>query len=60
MLPRVPAKMPKIIWYLFLVEFAERASYYGSAQIMTNFVLYPLPQGKHSLEFDLLSNISRW
>lgn len=37
---------PDLVCYLMLaVEFAERGSYYGIQQIMTNFALRPLPDG---------------
>jgi dipeptide/tripeptide permease len=35
-----------VAYALCLVEFAERASYYGSQTLFSNFVEFPLPKGK--------------
>ena len=44
-LPRVAGGIPWITYALCLVEFAERASYYGATQVFANFLTYPLPKG---------------
>jgi hypothetical protein len=45
-LRRVAGTVPWIAWMLCIVEFAERASYYGASQIFSNFMQFPLPKGK--------------
>ena len=42
-LRRVAGKMPASCYYLCAVEFAERASFYGCAQVYKNFIRAPLP-----------------
>lgn len=44
-LRRVSDKVPMVIWLLCLVEFSERASYYGAKTVFSNFMQYPLPKG---------------
>ncbi|EHK20220.1 uncharacterized protein TRIVIDRAFT_90008 [Trichoderma virens Gv29-8] len=44
-LRRVPGKIPTVAYLLCVVEFCERASYYGCAQIWTNYINRPLPKG---------------
>ncbi|GMK59663.1 hypothetical protein CspeluHIS016_0802690 [Cutaneotrichosporon spelunceum] len=44
-LRRVPATVPVTAHLLALVEFAERASYYGVSGVFANFVQRPLPSG---------------
>ncbi|KAL7894086.1 hypothetical protein HDV63DRAFT_389642 [Trichoderma sp. SZMC 28014] len=44
-LRRVPGKIPTVAYLLCAVEFCERASYYGCAQIWTNYINRPLPPG---------------
>lgn len=44
-LRRVPGKIPTVAYLLCAVEFCERASYYGCAQIWTNYINLPLPEG---------------
>lgn len=44
-LRRVPGKIPTVAYLLCAVEFCERASYYGCAQIWTNYINRPLPKG---------------
>ncbi|GME41663.1 Oligopeptide transporter [Neofusicoccum parvum] len=34
-----------VIWLICVVEFAERASYYGAKTVFSNFMQYPLPEG---------------
>lgn len=41
----VAGKVPLVTYTLCLVEFAERASYYGCSQVFNNFIEYPLPKG---------------
>ncbi|KAL1406648.1 hypothetical protein Q8F55_008354 [Vanrija albida] len=44
-LRKVPAGMPLVVLLLCLVEFAERASYYGSSGVFFSFIKNPLPAG---------------
>ena len=44
-LRRVAAPIPVNCYYLCVVEFAERASYYGCNQVYKNFIRAPLPPG---------------
>ncbi|KAH8810922.1 putative oligopeptide transporter [Xylogone sp. PMI_703] len=44
-LRRVPGGVPLVAYLLCAVEFCERASYYGCAQIWTNYINRPLPKG---------------
>ncbi|GJN73832.1 oligopeptide transporter [Purpureocillium lilacinum] len=44
-LRRVPGSLPTVAYLLCAVEFCERASYYGCAQIWTNYINRPLPKG---------------
>lgn len=44
-LRRIPGKIPWISFSLCLVEFAERASYYGAKTVFSNFIQRPLPIG---------------
>lgn len=44
-LRKVAGNIPLISMSLCLVEFAERASYYGARTIFTNFIEKPLPIG---------------
>lgn len=44
-LKSIPAQVPITAYFLALVEFAERASYYGVSGVFTNFVQRPLPPG---------------
>ncbi|KAL1405863.1 hypothetical protein Q8F55_007541 [Vanrija albida] len=44
-LPHVPAPIPAASYAIALVEFAERASYYGVGGVFTNFIQRPLPPG---------------
>ena len=44
-LRKVPGSIPWITWLLCLVEFAERASYYGAKQVFVNFLANKLPPG---------------
>lgn len=43
-LRRVPGALPTTAYLLCAVEFCERASYYGCAQIWTNYINRPLPK----------------
>jgi hypothetical protein len=47
-LRHVHGTIPWIAFVLCVVEFAERASYYGATQVFNNFMQYPLPPGKPS------------
>lgn len=44
-LRKVSGKVPMIAYTLCLVEFAERASYYGCQNVFSNFMQFPLPEG---------------
>jgi len=44
-LRRVAGSLPAIAWLLCVVEFAERASYYGASGVFSNFMEFPLPPG---------------
>lgn len=44
-LRKVPASLPLVSFSLCIVEFAERASYYGAKNIFSNFIQFPLPKG---------------
>ncbi|OJD35944.1 ptr2-domain-containing protein [Diplodia corticola] len=44
-LRKVSDKIPMVIWLLCIVEFSERASYYGAKTVFSNFMQYPLPEG---------------
>ncbi|KAK6083005.1 MFS peptide transporter [Seiridium cupressi] len=44
-LRRVPANIPIIAYLICVVEFSERASYYGVQPLISNFVNRPLPTG---------------
>ncbi|KAJ5084844.1 hypothetical protein NUU61_009423 [Penicillium alfredii] len=44
-LRRVAGTLPLVSYSLCLVEFAERASYYGAKTVFSNFVQFPLPAG---------------
>jgi hypothetical protein len=46
-LRKVPGDIPWIGYSLCIVEFAERASYYGAVQVFANFLQKPLPEGTH-------------
>ena len=44
-LRKVADSIPLTAWLLCLVEFAERASYYGAKSVFSNFMQFPLPLG---------------
>ncbi|AEO61298.1 general substrate transporter [Thermothelomyces thermophilus ATCC 42464] len=44
-LRRVPGKIPIIAYLICVVEFCERASYYGVQPLISNYVNRPLPEG---------------
>lgn len=44
-LRRVAGNIPTVAYLLCLVEFCERASYYGVTGVTSNFVNRPLPEG---------------
>lgn len=45
-LRKVPAQIRLVSFALCLVEFAERASYYGARTVFNNFIQFPLPKGE--------------
>ena len=45
-LKKVAGRIPWVAWLLCLVEFAERASYYGSKQVFMYYLARPLPSGE--------------
>ncbi|KAH8649185.1 POT family-domain-containing protein [Xylariales sp. PMI_506] len=44
-LRRVPANIPTLAYMLCIVEFCERASYYGVQPLISNYVNRPMPNG---------------
>lgn len=44
-LRKIAGDIPWIGYSLCVVEFAERASYYGAVQVFANFLQKPLPKG---------------
>lgn len=44
-LRRVSDSVPTVVWLICIVEFSERASYYGAKTVFSNFMQYPLPKG---------------
>ena len=44
-LRKVADSVPLIAYTLCIVEFAERASYYGASQVFNNFLEFDLPKG---------------
>jgi dipeptide/tripeptide permease len=44
-LRRVPTNIPLVAYLICVVEFSERASYYGVQPLISNFVNRPLPDG---------------
>jgi len=44
-LRRVPGRVPTVAYLLCIIEFCERASYYGCQGLFGNFVNRPLPKG---------------
>lgn len=44
-LRKVPDKIPKIAYILCVAELAERASYYATTGVFSNFLEYPMPAG---------------
>lgn len=44
-LRKVSDTIPKTAWLLCIVEFSERASYYGVKTVFSNFMQFPLPEG---------------
>jgi hypothetical protein len=50
-LRKKPGSIPWVTWLLCLVEFAERASYYGAKQVFMFFLANELPPGKDFVSF---------
>ena len=48
-LRKVSDNIPTVAYLLCIVEFAERASYYGVQTIFANFLEYPLPKGMNNI-----------
>jgi dipeptide/tripeptide permease len=44
-LRRVPGNLPVVAYMICIVEFCERASYYGVQPLISNYVNRPLPAG---------------
>ncbi|KAI9370120.1 POT family-domain-containing protein [Aspergillus egyptiacus] len=44
-LRRVPGSLPVVAYLICIVEFSERASYYGVSGLISNFVNRPMPVG---------------
>jgi hypothetical protein len=49
-LRKVAGSLPLVSFALCLVEFAERASYYGAKTVFSNFIQFPLPEGRDLLK----------
>lgn len=45
-LRKVADSIPNTAYMLCIVEFAERASYYGVQTVFSNFMQFPLPEGE--------------
>ncbi|KAK8858446.1 hypothetical protein IAR55_002673 [Kwoniella newhampshirensis] len=45
LLRKIPGKVPWVVVAMCAIELAERASYYGTTGVVTNFVKNPLPKG---------------
>jgi Dipeptide/tripeptide permease len=45
-LRKVSENLSILYFALCIVEFAERASYYGAQTVFSNFIEFPLPKGK--------------
>ena len=62
-LRKVSDNIPTVAYLLCIVEFAERASYYGVQTVFSNFMEYPLPKGKycgsHCMQ-DVAHQFGRW
>ena len=54
-LRRVPGTLPLVSFSLCLVEFAERASYYGSKTVFSKFIQFPLPEGVFSCSHEVFA-----
>lgn len=48
-LRKVAGSLPLVSFALCLVEFAERASYYGAKTVFSNFIQFELPEGPYNL-----------
>lgn len=44
-LRKVSDAIPRTAFMLCIVEFSERASYYGVKTVFSNFMQFPLPEG---------------
>ena len=44
-LRKIPGHVPKVAFLICVIEFAERASWYGVIQVFGNYVRAPLPAG---------------
>ena len=44
-LRRVPGSLPAVAYMICIVEFCERASYYGVQPLISNYVNRPMPEG---------------
>lgn len=44
-LRRILQKIPRSVFFICLIELAERASYYSTSGLISNFVQRPLPEG---------------
>jgi hypothetical protein len=50
LLRKVADSIPTKAYLLCVVEFAERASYYGVKTVFSNFMQFPLPEGGNGAE----------
>lgn len=55
-LRRIAGSLPLVSFSLCLVEFAERASYYGAKTVFSNFIEFPLPKGSSCLLDSILTS----
>jgi hypothetical protein len=48
---KVSDSIPKTVYFLSIIECAERASYWGVRTVFSNFFQFPLPVGTHTLPY---------
>lgn len=53
-LRRIAGSLPLVSFSLCLVEFAERASYYGAKTVFSNFIEFSLPKGTPRISYSIL------
>lgn len=55
-LRRIAGSLPLVSFSLCLVEFAERASYYGAKTVFSNFIEFALPKGTSRIPDSILTS----